>query len=60
MLSEGLLSWAVYRDKEEVSWRTTRVLMETKHDSGTADVQGGQVRVLRISRGFRGTVGEVK
>lgn len=50
----------VYRDKEKVAWRTMRVLMETKHDSGSAEVQGGQVRVLRISREFRGTVGEVK
>ena len=56
MLSEGLLSWVVYRGKEKVAWRTMRVLMETKHDSESAEVEGGQMRVIRISREFRGTV----
>ena len=41
------------RDKE-------RVLMETNCNSGSVDVQGGQVRVLRVSRDFRGTVEGVK
>jgi len=56
VLSEGLLSWVVYRGKEKVAWRTLRVLMETKHDSESVEVQGGQMRVIRISREFRGTV----
>lgn len=46
----------VYRGKEKVAWRTMRVLMETKHDSESVEVQGGQMRVIRISREFRGTV----
>ena len=53
VLSEGLLSGVVYRDKE-------RVLMETNCNSGSVDVQGGQVRVLRVSRDFRGPVEGVK
>ena len=61
VLSEGLLSRVVYRDKEKVAWGTIRVLMETNcFNNGTAEVQGGQVRVLRISRDFRGTVEGIK
>ena len=60
MLSEGLLSRVVYRDKEKVAWGTIRVLMETNWNSGSVEVQGGRVRVLRVSRDFRGTVEGVK
>ena len=60
VLSEGLLSRVVYRDKEKVAWGTIRVLMETNCNNGSAEVQGGQVRVLRISRDFRGTVEGIK
>lgn len=60
MLSEVLLSWVVYRDEEKVAWRTMRVSMATKHDSGSVEVQGGQMRVIRISRECRGTVEGVK
>ena len=55
MLSEGLLSKVVYRDKEKVAWRMMRVLIETKYNSGSVEVQGGQVRVLRVRKDFRGT-----
>ena len=46
VLSEGLLSRVVYRDKEKVAWRMMRVLMETKYDSGSVEVQGSQVSHL--------------
>lgn len=46
MLSEGLLSKVVYRGKEKVARRMMRVLIETKYDSGSVEVQGSQVRVL--------------
>ena len=59
-MSEGLLSRVVYRDKEKVAWGTIRVLMKTNWNSGSVEVQGGQVRVLRVSRDFRGTVEGVK
>ena len=52
MLSEGLLSRVVYRNKEKVSWGTMRVLIGTKCASGSVEVQGGQVRVIRVSKGF--------
>lgn len=55
VLSEGLLSRVVYRDKEKVAWGTMRVFMETKYYSGSVEVQGGQVRVLRVRKDFRGT-----
>ena len=57
MLSEGLLSKVVYRDKEKVAWRMMRVLIETKYNSGSVEVQGSQVRVIRISRDFCGDSG---
>ena len=60
VLSEGLLSRVVYRDKEKVAWGTIRVLMETNWNSGSVKVQGGRVRVLRVSRDCRGTVEGVK
>ena len=60
VLSEGILSRVVYRDKEKVAWGTIRVLMKTNWNSGSVEVQGGQVRVLRVSRDFRGTVEGVK
>lgn len=44
-----LVGW-FYRDEEKVAWRTMRVSMATKHDSGSVEVQGGQMRVIRISR----------
>lgn len=46
MLSEGLLSKVVYRDKEKVAWRMMRVLIETKYNSGSVEVPGSQVRVI--------------
>lgn len=60
VLSEDLLRRVVYRDKEKVAWGTIRVLMETNWNSGSVEVQGGRVRVLRVSRDFRGTVEGVK
>ena len=60
VLSEGLLSRAVYRDKEKVAWGTIRVLMKTNWNSGSVEVQGGQVRVLRVRKDFRGTMEGVK
>lgn len=35
-----------YRDKERLLRRMMRVLIETKYDSGSVEVQGSQVRVL--------------
>ena len=60
VLSEGLLSRVVYRDKEKVAWGTIRVLMKTNWNSGSVEVQGGQVRVLRVRKDFRGTMEGVK
>lgn len=31
-------------------------LIETKYDSGSVEVQGGQVRVVRVNKEFVGTV----
>ena len=60
VLSEDLLRRVVYRDKETVAWGTMRVFMETKYYSGSVEVQGGQVRVLRVRKDFRGTMEGVK
>ena len=60
VLSEDLLRRVVYRDKEKIAWGTMRVFMETKYYSGSAKVQGGQVRVLRVRKDFRGTMEGVK
>ena len=57
MLSEGLLSRVVYRNKEKVSWGTMRALIGTKCASGSVEVQGGQVRVIRVSKRFCGNSG---
>lgn len=60
VLSEDILRRVVYRNKEKVAWGTMRVFMETMYYSGSAEVQGGKVRVLRVRKNFRGTMEGVK